>query len=156
MSIPESGKIETQDFAASLARVSNQRQGASRVLIIVHFYVATLVFGKRLAGVCGIEQRPVLSQHLSTRHRSTCLAAAHPVECVPMTAAMLETLQRFAKEEMRDVDFESWVYDTPELEGFLGEGRYQRLISADYRDGFVLLALRPEVQGWLDELAARG
>jgi hypothetical protein len=72
-----------------------------------------------------------------------------------MSNAILETLQRFAREEMRDVDFESWVYETPELETVLGEARYQRLISANYRDGFVLLALRPEVQGWLDELVAR-
>jgi hypothetical protein len=70
-----------------------------------------------------------------------------------MTTAIQEQLGRFARDEMDTADFESWVYDNPELETILGEARYQRLISADYRDGFVLLALRPEVQSWLDEVA---
>jgi hypothetical protein len=69
-----------------------------------------------------------------------------------MSQALIEQLRRFATDDLDATTFETWVYDTPDLEGFLGEERYQRLISADYRDGFVLLALRPEVAGWLTTL----
>ncbi|HEY3351695.1 MAG TPA: hypothetical protein VGQ83_00470 [Polyangia bacterium] len=72
-----------------------------------------------------------------------------------MSTTIIDQLRRFANDELDASEFETWVYDTDDLEAFLGEARYQRLISADYRDGFVLLALRPEVGTWIDELAKK-
>ena len=67
-----------------------------------------------------------------------------------MTTDFTSELWRFARGDGKRAAFEEWLYKQDELEGFLGEDLYLRLISCDFSNKNEVWTVRQEVAEKLD------
>jgi hypothetical protein len=65
-------------------------------------------------------------------------------------ADLAQHLWRFVRGDIAILDFEQWVYVTPELEALLGQDRHLELISADYSSSDAQRRLQKQICMWLD------
>ncbi len=62
-----------------------------------------------------------------------------------------EKIWQFLRGDLPIVEFEQWVYDTPELEELCGLDLYLELLSVDYRDKYAVDSIKKRLRFWLHE-----